>query len=125
MQGFHGDGKVEEHCPRQNWFIIFDFFRPKSMGRHGVLFGTKTIVFLNRSTVLSQDYTILLHYSATKIMSTASASKKKCRQYFVEYLILGFIENPENRQLPMCLICSHVFSNEAMKPSRLQVCKFL
>ncbi|KRX18111.1 SCAN domain-containing protein 3 [Trichinella nelsoni] len=31
----------------------------------------------------------------------------------------GFIPSPKNSQLPMCLICEKVLSNEAMKPSRL------
>ncbi|KRZ66411.1 Zinc finger MYM-type protein 6 [Trichinella papuae] len=46
-------------------------------------------------------------------------TKKKCRQYSIEYLKYGFIPSPKNAQLPMCLICEKVFSNEAMKPSRL------
>jgi len=50
----------------------------------------------------------------------ASESKKKCRQYNIEYLKYGFIQSPTNITLPMCLICRKVFSNEAMKPSRLQ-----
>ena len=45
--------------------------------------------------------------------------KKKCRQYSVDYLQFGFIPSPSNEQLPMCLLCEAVFSNEAMKPSRL------
>lgn len=49
-----------------------------------------------------------------------SDPKKKCRQYNVEYLKYGFIQSPSNKALPMCLICQRVFSNEAMKPSRLQ-----
>ena len=50
----------------------------------------------------------------------ATSSKKKCRQYSVDYLRKGFIPSPSNSQLTMCLICEHVFSNEAMKPSRLK-----
>ena len=46
--------------------------------------------------------------------------KRKCRQYSVDYLSYGFIPSPYNCQLPMCLLCDHVFSNEAMKPSRLK-----
>jgi hypothetical protein len=49
-----------------------------------------------------------------------SDSKKKCRQYNVEYLKNGFIQAPFNKTLPMCLICQRVFSNEVMKPSRLE-----
>lgn len=47
-------------------------------------------------------------------------SKKKCRQYKIEYLKYGFIQSPTNITLPMCLICKKVFTNEAMKPSGLQ-----
>ena len=62
------------------------------------------------------------------------SQKQKCRQYSIEYLDLGFVEAPSNPQLPMCLICKKVFSlfkllyyrlllkifsNEAMKPSRM------
>ena len=52
-------------------------------------------------------------------MTTPGASKKKCRQYSVEYLKYGFIESPNNPQQPMCLVCEKNFSNEAMKLSRL------
>ena len=47
-------------------------------------------------------------------------SKKKCCQYHIEYIKYGFIQSPTNESLPMCLICQRVFTNEAMKPSRLQ-----
>jgi hypothetical protein len=49
-----------------------------------------------------------------------SEAKKKCRQYSIDYLKYGFTYSPTNQLLPMCLICQKVFSNEAMKPSRLQ-----
>lgn len=49
-----------------------------------------------------------------------AAKKIKCRQYSIEYLSYGFIPSPTNAQLPMCLLCEQVFSNEAMKPSRLK-----
>jgi hypothetical protein len=49
-----------------------------------------------------------------------SDSKTKCRQYNFEYLKYGFNQAPLNKTLPMCLICQRVFSNEAMKPSRLE-----
>ena len=52
-------------------------------------------------------------------MGTLGASKKKHRQYPVEYLKYGFIQSPTNPQQPMCLVCEENFSNEAMKPSRL------
>ena len=49
-------------------------------------------------------------------------SKKvnKCRQYDLSYLELGFIPSPNDNAKPMCLICGSLFSNEAMKPSRLK-----
>ncbi|KAK3789866.1 hypothetical protein RRG08_060419 [Elysia crispata] len=48
-----------------------------------------------------------------------SKQNKKCRQYSVEYLKYGVVSAPQNQQQPMCLLCEKVFSNEAMKPSRL------
>ncbi|KFD50438.1 hypothetical protein M514_08665 [Trichuris suis] len=47
-------------------------------------------------------------------------SKRKCRQCSSDYLKYSFITAPNNKQLPMCLLCNRVFSNEAMKPSRLK-----
>ena len=52
-------------------------------------------------------------------MATPGASKKKCRQYSVEYLKYGFIQSLTNPQQPMCLVCEKNFFNEAMKSSRL------
>ncbi|XP_039309107.1 protein ZBED8-like [Solenopsis invicta] len=49
-----------------------------------------------------------------------SEAKKKRRQYSAEYIKYGFIENPTNPSSPLCLLCQKTFSNEAMKPSRLQ-----
>ncbi|OAF67446.1 hypothetical protein A3Q56_04825 [Intoshia linei] len=40
------------------------------------------------------------------------------KQYSIEYLKFGFITSPQNKSLPMCLVCQKVYSNEAMKPSR-------
>uniref|UniRef100_A0A3Q3B1D1 C2H2-type domain-containing protein n=1 Tax=Kryptolebias marmoratus TaxID=37003 RepID=A0A3Q3B1D1_KRYMA len=45
---------------------------------------------------------------------------KKWHQYSVEYLDFGFIPSPTNAQLPLCLLCEQVFSNEAMNPSHLK-----
>ena len=47
-------------------------------------------------------------------------SKKKCRQYNVDYLKFGFIPSLSDKQLPVCLLCNTILSNEAMKPSKLQ-----
>ena len=53
-------------------------------------------------------------------MATPGASKKKWRQYSVEYLKYGFIQSSTNPQQPMYfVVCEKNFSNEAMKPSKL------
>ncbi|XP_068622860.1 zinc finger BED domain-containing protein 5-like [Battus philenor] len=49
-----------------------------------------------------------------------SESKKKCRQYNVDYLKFIFIPSLPDKQLPMFLICNKVLGNDAMKPSKLQ-----
>ena len=38
-------------------------------------------------------------------------SKMKCRQYIVK--------SPCNEQLPLCLICEQLYSNDGIKPSRM------
>ena len=48
-----------------------------------------------------------------------SSAKRKCRQYSVSYLQFRFIPAPRSELQSMCLLCNKVFSNEAMKPSRL------
>ncbi|KAG8234802.1 hypothetical protein J437_LFUL006635 [Ladona fulva] len=58
-------------------------------------------------------------FSFGKQMAGNYSSKKKCRQYNVDYLKYGFIQSPINKHMPMCLLCERVFSNKAMKPSRL------
>jgi hypothetical protein len=48
-------------------------------------------------------------------------SKKKCRQYPVEYLKFDFIASPQNVQFPHCILCDKTFtSNEAKKPLRVK-----
>ena len=49
-----------------------------------------------------------------------SKKAKKNRQYDVGYLEFGFIPSPNDPTRPLCLICGSLFSNEAMKPSRLK-----
>ena len=49
-----------------------------------------------------------------------SEGKKQKQQYAANYIKYGFFENPTNPSLPLCLLCQKTFSNEAMKPSRLQ-----
>ncbi|KAJ8961495.1 hypothetical protein NQ318_014743 [Aromia moschata] len=38
----------------------------------------------------------------------------------VDYLKFGFIPSLLDKQLPMCLVCNQVLSNDAMKPSKLE-----
>ena len=47
-------------------------------------------------------------------------SKKKCRQYNVDYLKFGFIPSLLYNKLSLCLLCNKFFSNDAMKPSKLE-----
>lgn len=60
------------------------------------------------------------YYSSINKENSMSEAKKKRRHYSADYMQYGFIENPTNPSSPMCLICQKTFSNEAMKPSRLQ-----
>ncbi|KRX63761.1 Uncharacterized protein T11_2448 [Trichinella zimbabwensis] len=48
-------------------------------------------------------------------------AKKKCRQYSQEYLKFGFIPSFYNETMPMCLLCQKVFTNDAMKRSKMKV----
>ncbi|GBP60951.1 Protein FAM200B [Eumeta japonica] len=47
-------------------------------------------------------------------------SKKKCRQYSVEYLKFRFLSSKADKRLPTCLLCNKVLSNDSMKPSKLE-----
>lgn len=51
-------------------------------------------------------------------MSEAKKSKKKCRQYSLEYLKYGFYTSTDKIAAAACLKCEAVLSNEAVKPSR-------
>ncbi|KRX69404.1 SCAN domain-containing protein 3 [Trichinella sp. T6] len=53
------------------------------------------------------------------MMANADA-KKKCRQYSQEYLKFGFIASLSNETMPMFLLYQKVFSNDAMKPSKMK-----
>jgi hypothetical protein len=48
-----------------------------------------------------------------------SDAKMKWHEHNKNNLMYGFIPSPFNKQLPVCLLCNRVLSNEAMKPSRL------
>ena len=47
-------------------------------------------------------------------------SKKKCRQYSVDYLKFGFLPSKADKRWPMWLLCNKVLSNDSMKPSKLE-----
>ena len=49
------------------------------------------------------------------------AKKRPRRKYSEEYLSLGFTSvGPEHDPLPVCVLCSEVLSNEALKPCKLR-----
>ena len=50
----------------------------------------------------------------------ASNAKRKCRAYLVVYIKSGFVSCPSNIQLPMCLLCKKILTNEATKSSSLK-----
>ena len=45
--------------------------------------------------------------------------KFKRRRYMYDYIKYGFVQSPNDSQLPMCLLCHKIFTNEGMKPSRM------
>lgn len=49
--------------------------------------------------------------------------KKRChRKYSIEYLSFGFTSvGPEDNSQPVCVLCSKVLSNEALKPCKLHL----
>ena len=47
-------------------------------------------------------------------------SKKKTRQYSVEFLKFGFIADEHDERKPFCLLCHQALSNESMKAGRLE-----
>ena len=53
------------------------------------------------------------------ITAALSFAKRKCWQYSVISLQYGFIPASHSELQPICLLCNIVFSNEAMKSSRL------
>ncbi|XP_066938665.1 zinc finger BED domain-containing protein 5-like [Macrobrachium rosenbergii] len=59
-------------------------------------------------------------HSAPVTMMAATNPKRKCRRYSAEYLKLGFVPSFTNETSPMCLLCEKVFSNDAMKPSKMK-----
>ncbi|GBP47010.1 Deformed epidermal autoregulatory factor 1 [Eumeta japonica] len=61
------------------------------------------------------------HQLECKVTDTKHGySKEKCRQYSVDYLKYGFVPSEADKQLPMCLLCNKVLSNDSMKPSKLE-----
>lgn len=75
--------------------------------------GTTTVVY---TTVPASIATI----SGT-VTDSPTPKKKKTRKYSEDlYLKFGFIPSPTNPELPLCLLCERVFSNESMKTPRLR-----
>jgi len=58
--------------------------------------------------------------SCTKQNEASFGYFKKCRHHSKEYLSIGFTStDPEDKQLPQCVLGYDILSNEAMKPSKL------
>lgn len=60
-----------------------------------------------------------------KNIQTDGGEKKKIkivRKYNSDYLKFGFIQEPNSdlHPLPLCVVCSDILSNDAMKPSKLE-----
>ena len=55
-----------------------------------------------------------------KLQKIQKVKKVKVRQYNSTYLKFSFTTAPHDVTRPMDLVCGFIFSNEAMKPSRLQ-----
>lgn len=60
-----------------------------------------------------------------KNMQTDGREKKKIkilRKYNSNYLKFGFIQEPDSdlHPRPLCVVCSDILSNDAMKPSKLE-----
>jgi hypothetical protein len=53
--------------------------------------------------------------AANPMHKTSSASKKKVRQCFDEYLKFGFIPAPQDERSPFCLLCQSRLTNKSMK----------
>ena len=55
-----------------------------------------------------------------KISIGACKKTKYTRKYDVEYIKYGFVPSENDENLPVCVICLQVLSNEAMKPTKLR-----
>ncbi|CAH1996338.1 unnamed protein product [Acanthoscelides obtectus] len=87
----------------------------------GLLSGQQLVEHLGGEARPEQAELLLLaENGAVQMTDAMSESKKKCRQYSVDYLKFGFIPSLPDKQSPMCLLCNKVLSNDAMKPSKLQ-----
>ena len=51
----------------------------------------------------------------------AASSKKKCRQYSLQYLFYGFVPSPNDQTKPTCLIRLDLLSNNGMKRFKLKI----
>src|SRR6218665_3831916 len=67
-----------------------------------------------------ENYQIIVE-TAERYGPSKPVSNRKTRRYSEElFLKFGFIPSPTNNDLPLCLICERVFSNESMKTPRLR-----
>src|SRR4029434_4249082 len=57
----------------------------------------------------------------TPAMNSQRRKREKTRKYSEKYLKFGFTyKETDGDELPVCVVCSSVLSNETMKPSKLQ-----
>src|SRR4029434_4059746 len=57
----------------------------------------------------------------TPSMNSQQRKREKTRKYSNNYLKFGFTyKETDGGELPVCVVCSSVLSNESMKPSKLQ-----
>ena len=90
--------------------------------RHDRMVGQQPIQLTSKRGYKKLLFHVLAWFKEKVILSLCGnfTTVKKCRQYDLSYLEFGFIPSPNDNTKPMCLICGSLFSNEAMKPSRLK-----
>src|SRR4029434_10377948 len=64
---------------------------------------------------------LLSEDAITPSMNSHKRKREKTRKYSNNYLKFGFTyKETDGDELPVCVVCSSVLSNESMKPSNLQ-----
>lgn len=77
----------------------------------------------NTTTIIFEpvDCAPIIVSKAERFETPKPATNKKTRRYSEDlFLKFGFIPSPTNPDLPLCLICERVYSNESMKTPRLR-----